>query len=89
MVDIKFENIIASCNLGQKLDLNEVSKNLEGSEYNPDRFPGVIYRFKLPRVVLLIFDSGKVMCTSARSVEDVEKVMIEIEKILKEKKLIS
>ena len=88
MVDIKYENIIASTNLGQKLDLVEVSKNLEGSEYNPDRFPGVIYRFKQPRVVLLIFDTGKVMCTSARSVEDVEKVMIEIEKILKEKKLL-
>ena len=88
MVDIKYENIIASCNLGKKLDLEKVSKNLEESEYNPDRFPGVIYRFKTPRVVILIFDTGKVMCTSARSVEDVEFVMTEIEKKLKAKKLL-
>ena len=88
MVDIKYENIIASCNISEKLDLNEVAKGLDGSEYNPDRFPGVIFRFKKPRVVMLIFDSGKIMCTSARSVEDVEFVMTEIEKMLKEKKLI-
>ena len=88
MVEYDIENIIASTQTGAELDLAKVAEALEESEYNPASFPGVIYRFRRPRVVALIFDDGKLMCTSARSIEDVEFVFDTIVGMLKEKGLL-
>jgi transcription initiation factor TFIID TATA-box-binding protein len=88
MVEFDIENIIASTKVEKELELEKVAEVLEGSEYNPNSFPGVIYRFKRPRAVALIFDDGKLMCTSARSVEDVEIVFTELIKMLDEKGLL-
>ena len=87
-LEYDIENIIASTKIDVTLDLEKVSEALESSEYNPNSFPGVIYRFKRPRVVVLIFDDGKIMCTSARSLEDVETVFVEIINLLAEKDLL-
>ncbi|MCK5561971.1 MAG: hypothetical protein KAJ51_15335 [Thermoplasmata archaeon] len=84
MVNIEIENIIAYANLEVELELEEVSKNLPGSEFNPERFPGVIFRNEDPKVVILVFKTGKMMCTAAKSLEDVEKVMNQVEDVLKE-----
>ncbi len=83
MVKIDIENIIASANLQAELELEEVTTKLASSEYNPERFPGVIYRSEDPKVVILVFKNGRMMCTAAKSMDDVEKVMNEVEGILK------
>ena len=85
MVEYDIENIIASTKIDAEIDLEKVAEALENCEYNPASFPGVIFRFKSPRVVVLIFDDGKIMCTSARAVEDVEQVFDETIKLLSEK----
>jgi transcription initiation factor TFIID TATA-box-binding protein len=85
MVDYDIENIIASTKMEAELDLEKVAESLGDCEYNPASFPGVIYRFKKPRAVALIFDDGRLMCTSAKSIEDVEFVFNEIMKMLKDK----
>lgn len=69
---IKIENVVASTAIGAKLDLNEVIRVLEGADYNKERFPGVVYRTASPKTAALIFGSGKIVCTGAKSIEDVE-----------------
>ncbi|GAH11486.1 unnamed protein product [marine sediment metagenome] len=48
---------------------------LENVEYEPEQFPGLVYRVKEPRVVMLLFGSGKIVCTGARSTEDASKAV--------------
>ena len=68
---IKIENVVASTGIGTKLDLNEVIRILEGADYNKERFPGVVYRTTNPKTAALIFGSGKIVCTGAKSIADV------------------
>jgi len=44
---------------------------LENIEYEPEQFPGLVYRIKEPKVAMLIFGSGKIVCTGARKVSEV------------------
>ncbi len=68
---IKIENVVASTAIGAKLDLNQVISVFEGAEYNKERFPGVVYRTTSPKIAALIFGSGKIVCTGAKSIADV------------------
>src|SRR5450756_1636418 len=69
---IKIENVVASTAIGAKLDLNQVVSVFEGAEYNKKRFPGVVYRTTSPKTASLIFGSGKIVCTGAKSIADVD-----------------
>ncbi|MCS7135189.1 MAG: TATA-box-binding protein [Candidatus Aenigmarchaeota archaeon] len=73
--DIKIENIVASASLGIRVPLEKMIKHLEGTEYEPEQFPGLVYRIKEPKAATLIFSSGKIVCTGARSIEDVKRVI--------------
>jgi transcription initiation factor TFIID TATA-box-binding protein len=81
---ITVQNIVATSDLGQKINLNAIaiSLGLEKVEYEPEQFPGLVYRPDVPKVVLLLFGSGKVVCTGARKPQDVEdavdKITIEL-----------
>ncbi len=68
---IHIENVVASTFLGVAVDLVSLSRQLVGAEYNPERFPGVVLRTEAPKAATLVFRSGKVVCTGAKSVEDV------------------
>jgi transcription initiation factor TFIID TATA-box-binding protein len=76
---------VASASLGTELDLPAIAISLEGAEYEPERFPGLIYRLKEPKTATLLFRSGKVVCTGAKSVEQVkvaiDKVIKQLEKV--------
>lgn len=72
---ITIENVVASSDIGQELDLENVAMDLTGAEYNPDNFPGLIYRVQDPKSTTLIFRSGKIVCTGATSVEAVHKAV--------------
>ncbi|MEM4058504.1 MAG: TATA-box-binding protein, partial [Thermoplasmata archaeon] len=63
---INIENIVASTTLAEKLDLSKIALALDGSEYEPEQFPGLIYRLTEPKTAVLIFRSGKVNCTGAK-----------------------
>lgn len=69
---IKIENIVASTPIGHEIDLIPLVHVLEGVEYNPKRFPGLIYRSKDPKMAALIFGSGKIICTGAKSIANLE-----------------
>src|SRR2546425_703070 len=83
--EIEVQNIVATSALGAPLDLNAVAITLGPGavEYEPEQFPGLVYRIDEPKVVLLMFGSGKVVCTGARKPADVEKA---VEKITAELK---
>ncbi|KAF5069448.1 TATA-box-binding protein [Methanobacterium aggregans] len=69
-VEIKIENIVTSATLGKPLDLTQVGPALEGVEYNKEQFPGLVFKLKEPKTAALIFGSGKLVCTGAKSVKD-------------------
>ncbi len=71
------QNIVASANLGKELDLNHLTVEMSGAEYNPQSFPGLIFRLKDPKTATLLFHSGKLVCTGARNLEQV-KLAIEM-----------
>ena len=70
---IKIENVVASTGIGIEIDLKQVTLALEGADYNPKRFPGLVYRTKNPKTAALIFRSGKIVCTGAKSIDEVHK----------------
>ena len=69
-VDIKIENIVASASIGKDIVLTEISKALEGVEFNREQFPGLVFKLKEPKTAALIFSSGKLVCTGAKSIDD-------------------
>ncbi|GAA48493.1 TATA-box-binding protein [Clonorchis sinensis] len=60
-------NVIATVNLGCHIELRKVVLHIRSAEYNPKRFPGAVMRLREPRVTCLIFGTGKMVCTGARS----------------------
>lgn len=81
-VKIKVENIVASATLGKPLELPKVAPALEGVEYNVEQFPGLVYKLKEPKTAALIFGSGKLVCTGAKSVENsIKAIHIAVDKM--------
>ena len=79
---ITIENVVASTGIGQELDLQSVAMDLEGADYDPEQFPGLVYRTTEPKSAALIFRSGKIVCTGANSTDAVhESLAIVFEKL--------
>jgi transcription initiation factor TFIID TATA-box-binding protein len=70
---INIENVVASTGIGQELDLQSVAMDLEGADYDPEQFPGLVYRTEEPKSAALIFRSGKIVCTGAKSTDAVHE----------------
>ncbi|MGC9307325.1 MAG: TATA-box-binding protein [Thermoplasmatota archaeon] len=77
---IQVQNIVASASLGANLNLHAIALalGLEKVEYEPEQFPGLVYRLEEPRVVMLLFSSGKLVCTGARKQAQVEEAVDQI-----------
>ena len=70
---IRIENVVASTAIGHEInDLTRMTLDM-GGEYDPERFPGSVYRTKDPKTVSLIFRSGRIVCTGSKTIEDVGK----------------
>ena len=81
--EIVVQNIVASADLEVELNLDAIVFGLPNCEYEPEQFPGLIYRLKKPKVVLLLFGSGKIVCTGAKTREDVENAIVEVRRALR------
>lgn len=84
---IEIQNIVASASLGGKVHLEEAARLLERSMYEPEQFPGLIHRMIDPKTVILLFASGKLVCTGARKEADVYKAVNNLHDLLEEKGL--
>ena len=63
------QNIVATCNLAVELDLKTIALHARNAEFNPKRFAAVIMRIREPKTTALIFRSGKMVVTGAKSEE--------------------
>ncbi len=86
--EIKVVNMVATANLSGRIELEEAAYSLRRTMYEPEQFPGLIYRMDTPKVVILLFASGKLVCTGATKEEDVYIAVDKLHKQLKEKELI-
>jgi len=84
---ITVQNIVASGSLGGKFHLEDAARRLPRSMYEPEQFPGLIHRMVDPKPVLLLFASGKLVCTGAKKESDVYKSVHNIHALLEEKDL--
>lgn len=85
---VQIQNIVASISLGGDVDLEGAVYNLKRVMYEPEQFPGAIYRMDSPKVVFLIFSTGKLVCVGAKKEAEVYEAVKRLEKILEEKNLI-
>jgi len=82
-VEVGIANIVASADIGFRVDLEEAAKELRRAIYEPQEFPGVIYRMGDPKVAMLIFSTGRVVCTGAKREEDMYRAIVNIAERLK------
>jgi len=85
---IRIENVVASATLNQRVDLNAVVKGYPGVEYRPEQFPGLVFRLKRPKTATLIFNSGKMVCTGAKSEKEARRAVMKVVKELKKSGII-
>jgi transcription initiation factor TFIID TATA-box-binding protein len=81
--DVKIQNVVASATLDQKINLLDIMKIFRNVEYRPKRFPGLVFRLKRPKTTTLIFSTGKMVCTGAKSEKQARNA---IKKVVKELK---
>jgi len=83
--EIKIQNIVASTSLEHDIPLIKLAEALPNTEYNPEQFPGLVMRIRDPKTSALIFSSGKIVCTGAKSMakvkESIENIIKNVEKI--------
>ena len=85
--EITVQNIVASGSVGMDLNLNSLAMKLENTEYEPEQFPGLIHRMLDPKTVILLFASGKLVCTGAKKESDVYRSVHNLHALLEEKEL--
>ena len=85
---IRIENVVGTGTLNQRIDLNAVVKGNPGVEYRPKQFPGLVFRLKRPKTATLIFNSGKMVCTGAKSEKEARRAVMKVVKELKKSGII-
>ena len=81
-IKVKIENIVVAVDLERDLNLDQLAFKLEGSEYEPEQFPGLVYRIPDPKVAFLLFSSGRVVCAGAKSLDAVKLAVKKLKKTL-------
>ena len=73
--EVAVTNIVCSYDIGNYINLNKVvvTLNLENIEYEPEQFPGLVYRIQDPKIVALLFSSGKIILTGGKNMDDIRR----------------
>lgn len=87
MAETYIVNMVISTSLEEHINLDKLASTLPNTEYNPEQFPGLIMRIKDPKTSALIFTSGRIVCTGARTLEDAERSVQSIIESLKKIKI--
>jgi transcription initiation factor TFIID TATA-box-binding protein len=86
--EIKVQNVVASASLSGWVDLMGLYETESGMRgkilYEPEQFPGLIYRMNEPKVVILLFASGKLVCTGAKKEDEVYEAVDKLHQRLEE-----
>ena len=76
--EISIQNVTMSTDLQQSLKLRRLAHSLQTVEYTPKVFPGLVYKGDDPNTVILLFDSGKIVCNGTT----LEEVTVALDKML-------
>jgi transcription initiation factor TFIID TATA-box-binding protein len=85
---ITIQNIVASGDLHANIDLNLAAIIMDSAMYEPEVFPGLIYRMQDPKTVFLIFSTGRIVCTGAKDKEIVRNAVIKLNKEVRDLELL-
>ncbi|MBT3866050.1 TATA-box-binding protein [Candidatus Woesearchaeota archaeon] len=83
---IEVQNMVGSGSIGMDLNLNSLAMELENTEYEPEQFPGLVYKLAGTRATFLLFSNGKIVCTGTRSEKKLKEAVTELIEVLKKKK---
>jgi len=72
---INVQNIVASGSINLSLNLNLLALELENTEYEPEQFPGLVYKLEEPTATFLLFSNGKLVCTGTKNKAQLEESM--------------
>lgn len=72
---IEIQNIVASGNLNRPLDLNKIAYSVDETEYNPEQFPGLVYKLVNSKITFLLFGTGKIVCTGAKNISEIDSAI--------------
>lgn len=75
MPSIKVQNIVVSADLHAVIDLYALSKEVKAVDYEPEQFPGAIFRITEPKAVIILFKNGKMICTGASTESSIKLVL--------------
>ena len=82
---INIQNIVASGSVGMDLNLNTLAMKLENTEYEPEQFPGLVYKLEEAKATFLLFSNGKIVCTGTKSEKEVnaalDKLILRLKKV--------
>ena len=81
---ITVQNIVASGSINMSLNLNFLALELENTEYEPEQFPGLVYKLIEPNATFLLFSNGKLVCTGTKNNQQLEDSMKQLIKTIKE-----
>jgi transcription initiation factor TFIID TATA-box-binding protein len=81
---ITIQNIVASGDLHTNIDLNMAAIIMEYVMYEPEVFPGLIYRMQEPKTVFLIFSTGKIVCTGAKNKGVIREAVLKLNREVRE-----
>ena len=83
---IQIQNIVVRSDLHATIDLYALSKNVKEVDYEPEQFPGAIYRIKdtgtTGKAVIILFKNGKLICTGSNTEENIQKVLCAAAKVI-------
>jgi transcription initiation factor TFIID TATA-box-binding protein len=85
---IQIQNVVAAATLNQRFNLKAIVKGNPTVEYRPRTFPGLVFRLKRPRTAILIFNSGKMVCTGATKEDDIHEAIHNLSQQLEKNDLI-
>ena len=74
-VQTEIVNVVASASVDQRIELNAIVRAFPNIEYRPEIFPGLVFKLKKPKTATLIFSSGKMVCTGAKSEEGAKRAV--------------
>ena len=75
--------MVASGDIGMKLNLNTLAFKLENAEYEPEQFPGLVYKVPSSHITFLLFGTGKIVCTGAKNEGEIISAVNKLVKTLK------
>lgn len=81
---ITVQNIVASGSIDLNLNLNLLALQLENTEYEPEQFPGLVYKLVEPTATFLLFSNGKLVCTGTKNKEQLDESMKQLNKNVRE-----